>query len=79
MITRLPVWKYHGSAIVLQKVHHRLGKEQYPMHVFNRGELEDELVRIGFTLILRDYGIEFCTVLGVCETVVFNTYLLKVK
>lgn len=78
-ITRLPVWECHQSSIVLQKVQHKWGKECYPLHVFNRSELEAEFMRLGFTLMLRDQGSEIFHVSGVSEPLVHNTYLLGVK
>ena len=79
VISRLPVWKYHPSGIVLQKVEHKWGKESYPLHVFNRSEIEAELIRLGFILNTRDYGSEIFTVSNVSEFLVHNNYLLGVK
>jgi len=77
LISRIPLWKYHPSQIVLQHVSHEDGEEHHPMHVFNRDMLNSLLTRLGFALLFRDYGSEFVYVPGVSEPVVHNSYLLQ--
>jgi putative methyltransferase (TIGR04325 family) len=77
LISRIPLWRYHPTQIVLQHVSHECGEEHHPMHVFNRDMLNSLLTRLGFALLFRDYGSEFFHVPGVSEPVVLNSYLLQ--
>ena len=77
LVSRLPLWKYHPSEIVLQHVRHEWGEEHHPMHVFNRDTLNLLFTRLGFLPVFQDYGSEFFHVPAIAEPVVFNSYLLK--
>lgn len=46
---------------------------------FNRSKLEAEFMSLGFVLVFQDYGSEFFSILSVSETIVHNTFLLKVE
>jgi putative methyltransferase (TIGR04325 family) len=77
LVSRIPVWKYLPSRIVVQHVSHVMGEEHHPAHVFNRGELEQLFTRVGFDILLRDYGSEPTTVPAVNERGTSVSYLLK--
>lgn len=79
IISRLPVWKYNETQMVLQHVHHEWGEEHHPIYVFTRNEIEDFFARLGFAILWHDYGSEFFYVAGVVEPVVHNTYVLRKK
>ena len=75
LISRLPVYKYRSSNIVLQTVRHQNGQEKHPIHILNRNELQMVFKKLGLQLMYSDYGSEFMQMQNV--PVVLNTYLLK--
>ena len=79
MITRLPVWEYHESAIALQNVWYRGRREQHPLIILNRSEMQAEFARIGCTLSFEHCGGGSFRLPGVPETVVHSNFLFEVK
>ena len=77
VISRLPLWKYNKTQVVLQHVYHEWGEEHHPIHVFNRNGIEVALAHLGFSILWHDYGSEFFYVPGVAEPAVHNAYLLR--
>jgi putative methyltransferase (TIGR04325 family) len=77
LLSRMPVWKYVPSRIVVQHVAHLEGEERHPEHVFNRDELERLFTRVGFAILLREYGSELTPVAGIAEPAMSVSYLLK--
>jgi putative methyltransferase (TIGR04325 family) len=77
LVSRLPTWKHQDSQIVVQHLQGTWGKEQYPLHVFNRARVEDLVGQAGFTVLERDYGSECFTVPGTREPVIHLWYLLQ--
>jgi putative methyltransferase (TIGR04325 family) len=77
LVSRLPTWKYQASQLVRQYLRGAFGEEHYPLHVFNRGQIEDLFAQVGFAVVWRDYGSEFFTLAGEREPVAHLLYLLR--
>ena len=77
VLSRLPVWNEHPARRVLQHVRHAWGREDHPIRVFNRGELEDLFARLGLTVSESGTGSEAFEVPGVAERAVHNHFLLR--
>ncbi|WKZ25982.1 MAG: class I SAM-dependent methyltransferase [bacterium] len=78
-ITRTPVTKRNKTFYVHQRVVGVDGIENHYFVVLNRDELENELVRNGFKIVVRDYSSEIFNVKGVEEKIVLVQYLLEKK
>lgn len=77
LASRIPVWKYHATRVVTQRVSHAWGRESHAVHVFNRDALDEFFARAGFSILFRDYGSEIFNVPGVSEPAVHHHYLLR--
>ena len=77
LLSRLPARKFSASGIYLQTVWHRWGREEHPIHVFRRDELEAMIVRLGFAIESRDPGVECFMLPGELEPVPHVVYLLR--
>lgn len=76
-ITRTPVTKYNNTFYVHQRVASIDGVENHYFVVLNRDEFEEEISKLGFEIVMRDYSSEEFNIKGVSEKIVLVQYLLK--
>jgi hypothetical protein len=77
LLSRLPARKFSAAGIYLQTVWHRWGREEHPIHVFRRDELEAMIVRLRFEIEWRDHSVERFMLPGELEPVPHVVYLLR--
>lgn len=77
ILSRQPVWKYHATRMLMQRVVYAGRKESHPVRFFNRDELDAALDEAGFEVVFRDYSEIHHHVSGIPEPAIDLTYLLK--
>jgi putative methyltransferase (TIGR04325 family) len=77
LVSRLPVWKYQNSQILMQTIRGAWGEDRLPHHIFQRGALETMMTGTGFSIVARDVGIHWIHMPGEAEPGVSMTYLLR--